>query len=237
MARKPKPETPHAAPVSGTDNRDKAINALRALLGEQRFEAIGFADIAERAGLTLAQLRAEFPSKLAIIAARSKDIDKAVLSGSQSEMSEEPARDRLFDVLMRRFEAMEGDQAMVRELMRAAMRHPSLGFALNAMAVNSQQWMLEAAGIHASGPKGVIRAQGLAVLFAGVARVWVDDDDEGLARTMAALDRELGRGARWVGFLDDLFLIPETFGRIVRNRPRRRRPRGEDDDGTTTEAA
>lgn len=236
MARKPKHEAPQATPVSGTDNRDKAINALRALLGEQRFEAIGFADIAERAGLSLAQLRAEFPSKLAIIAARSKDIDKAVLSGSAGDMSEEPVRDRLFDVLMRRFEAMEGDQAMVRELMRAAMRHPALAFALNGLAVNAQQWMLEAAGIHASGPKGLIRAQGLALLFAAVARVWVDDDDEGLARTMAALDRELSRGARWAGFLDDLFLIPETFGRIVRNRPRRRRPRG-DDDETTTEAA
>jgi AcrR family transcriptional regulator len=236
MARKPKHEAPQATPVSGTDNRDKAINALRALLGEQRFEAIGFADIAERAGLSLAQLRAEFPSKLAIIAARSKDIDKAVLSGSAGDMSEEPVRDRLFDVLMRRFEAMEGDQAMVRELMRAAMRHPALAFALNGLAVNAQQWMLEAAGTHASGPKGLIRAQGLALLFAAVARVWVDDDDEGLARTMAALDRELSRGARWAGFLDDLFLIPETFGRIVRNRPRRRRPRG-DDDETTTEAA
>jgi hypothetical protein len=96
--------------------------------------------------------------------------------------------------------------------------------------------LVEAAGLHASGPKGLIRAQGLALLFAAVARVWVDDDDEGLARTMAALDRELSRGARWAGFLDDLFLIPETFGRIVRNRPRRRRPRG-DDDETTTEAA
>ena len=30
------------------------------------------------------------------------------------------------------------------------------------------------------------------------------DDDPGLARTTAALDRALARGQRWVGFLDDL---------------------------------
>ncbi|HZP79290.1 MAG TPA: helix-turn-helix domain-containing protein [Pseudolabrys sp.] len=234
MGRKPKRERPRKASVSGTDNREKAINALRALLSEQRFEAVGFADIAERAGLSLAELRTEFPSKLAMLAARNKDIDRAVLGGTEADTEEEPARDRLFDVLMRRFEAMAGDQGMVRELMHAAMRHPSLAFALNGMAVTTQQWMLEAAGIGASGPKGILRAQGIALLFARVARVWVDDDDEGLARTMAALDRELNRAARWAGFLDDLCMIPETMCRIAARRPRRR-PRGEDDE--TVEAA
>ena len=71
--------------------------------------------------------------------------------------------------------------------------------ALNVLAVRSQTWMLDAAGIDAAGPRGAIRAQGTAALFAGVLRVWVDDDDEGLARTLAALDRALARGQRWSG--------------------------------------
>ena len=64
--------------------------------------------------------------------------------------------------------------------------------------------MLTAADIGAAGPKGMVRAQGLALLFASVLRTWVDDDDPGLARTMAALDRALARGQRWSGLLDDL---------------------------------
>lgn len=229
MARKSRPSKKGLpVPVGGSTNRDKIINAFRALLAEQRFEEIGFADIAGRAGLSLAELRSEFNSKFAILAARTKDIDRAVLAGTENDMEEEPARDRLFDVLMRRFEAMAEDKALVRELMHAAMRNPGLAVALNGLAVNSQQWMLEAAGIGASGPKGVVRAQGLALLFARVARVWVDDDDEGLSRTMAALDRELRRGVRWAGFLDDLCLIPEGLCRIARHRPRRRR-RDEDE--------
>ena len=59
--------------------------------------------------------------------------------------------------------------------------------------------MLTAAGIGASGPRGMVRAQGLALLFGSVLRTWVNDDDPGLARTMAALDRALGRGQRFVG--------------------------------------
>ena len=82
--------------------------------------------------------------------------------------------------------------------------------------------MLTAADIGAAGPKGMVRAQGLAVLFAGVLRTWVEDDDAGLARTMAALDRELARGQRWSGCSTTLCSIPERACRITRGRRRRR---------------
>jgi hypothetical protein len=73
----------------------------------------------------------------------------------------------------------------------------------------------------------MMRAQGLAVLFAGVLRTWVNDDDEGLARTMAALDRALARGQAWSGVLDGVCRIPACASRL---RPRRRRRRDEDYD-------
>jgi hypothetical protein len=79
--------------------------------------------------------------------------------------------------------------------------------------------MLTAADIDAAGPRGLIRAQGLAMLFASVLRTWVDDADEGLAKTMAALDRALGRGQRWSGMLDDLCRF--SPGRCLRRRRRR----------------
>jgi hypothetical protein len=112
-------------------------------------------------------------------------------------------------------------------LTRSAMRNPPFAFALNGLAVRSQQWMLTAADVDAAGPRGMVRAQGLAVLFASVLRTWVDDDDPGLARTMAALDRALARGQRWSGFLDGLSRIPQCVGRA-----RRRRPRDADDEET-----
>src|SRR5260370_27804990 len=111
--------------------------------------------------------------------------------------AEVPPGERLFDVLMRRLEALAPHRAAIRSLMRSARRHPSLALAFNSLAVKSQRWMLTAANIDAAGPRGIVRAQGLALLFAGVLRTFVDDEDEGLARTMAALDRALARGQRW----------------------------------------
>ena len=109
-----------------------------ALLAEHPFEEIGLAEVAGRAGLKLSQLRAEFGSTLAILAAHIKDIDRAVLAGGDADMAEEPARERLFDVLMRRLEALAPYKEAVRSLLRSARRNPGLALALNAMAVRSQ---------------------------------------------------------------------------------------------------
>lgn len=216
------PSPTRAAPSS---DRDKIIAALFALLAEKSLERIGLAEIAERAGVSLTELRAAFGSPLAIIAAHTKDIDRAVLAADLSDMAEEPPRERLFDVLMRRLELLAPDREAIRSLLRSAGRNAPLALALNALAVRSQKWMLAAAGSTASGPRGALRAQGLALIYGSVLRTWVRDDDPGLARTMAALDRGLGRGQRFAGMLDDLCFIPS---RLCRLRSRWRR-RGDDD--------
>jgi AcrR family transcriptional regulator len=226
MARKSskpsaKPKAARPAPTRGTANRDKAIDALMALLAEQSFDQIGLAEIAGQAGLSLSELRAEFSSTLAILAAQSKKIDRVVLSAGTAEITEDPALERLFEVLMRRLEALAPYKEAMRSLLRSARRNPGLAVALNRMAVRSQQWMLTAADIKTVGARGAIRAQGTALVFARVLGVWVDDDEPGLDRTMAALDRGLASGERWAGFLDDLCAIPAC---IMRGPRRRRRP-------------
>src|ERR1051326_5986503 len=233
MARKPQP-----AKLEGTD-REKIASAFMAVLAERPIEEISFGDIAARAGVSLAEFRAEFGSLMAVLAAEVKDIDRQVLKGGDPELAGEPPRERLFDVLMRRLEALPPHRAAVRpprrapqraairSLMRSARRSPPLALPLNAMTVRSMQWMLTAADMDAAGPRGMLRAQGLALLYASVLRTWVDDEDPGQARTMAALDRELSRGARYGALLDDIFGIAAVLGRLRPGRRRHRRDRDE----------
>ncbi len=206
--------------VTPADERGKIVSAFLALLAEKRIEQISLIEIAREAGLSLALLRAEFSSPLGILAAHVKNTDRAVLAEDFSDMEDEPARERLFDVLMRRLEIVAPHRTAVGSLLRSASRNPPLALALNGLAVRSQQWMLAAAGIEASGPRAMVRAQGLALLFGSVVRTWIHDDDPGLARTMAALDRALARGQRLAGLLDDLCYVPS---RLCRLRSRRRR--------------
>jgi AcrR family transcriptional regulator len=220
-SEKPAPKAAPSAPPPARTDRERIVAAFMALLAEKRFEEIGFGDISARAGVSLSTARGEFGSTLAILAAHSKELDRKVLAGGDNDMADETPREKLFDVLMRRIEAMAPHKESMRSLMKSASRNPGLALALNGLAVRSQSWMLTAANIDAAGPRGMIRAQGLAGLFAQVLRTWVDDEDEGLAKTMAALDRALARGQRMSGFLDDLCRFrPPSF--LCR---RRRRPR------------
>ena len=203
MARKPD------SPASETSDRDRIVAALMALLAERRFEEVAFPDVAERAGVPLDRCRGQFSSLVAVVAAQMEATDRAVLAVRDADMAGEPPRERLFDVLMRRLEALTPHKPAVRSLMRSARCNPLLALTMNALAARSQAWMLDAAGISTAGLRGAIRAQGMACLYSEVLRVWIDDEDPGLARTMAALDRQLGRGAWWAGRLDDLCrLVP-----------------------------
>jgi AcrR family transcriptional regulator len=199
-------------------DRGKIIEAFMELLGERRIEKIDFSDIAARAGVSLADLRGEFGSRLAILAAHIKDIDREVLAADRSDMAEEPARERLFDVLMRRLEALEPYKEAIRSLLHSARSNPGLACALNSLTARSQRWMLAAADIPSAGPAGAVRAQGLAILFGQVLATFIDDDEPGHARTMAALDRALARGQWWVGMLDRMCALMPGCA------PRRRSP-------------
>jgi AcrR family transcriptional regulator len=230
-ARRPASRAKSAAarPAPTGSPRERIIEALMLLLAEQPIERVGLAEIAERAGVTLADLRGEFGSPLAVLTAHVKELDRKVLAEVDPDMEEESPRERLFDVLMRRLELLSPHRAAVRGLLRSARRDPPLALALNAMAVRSQQWMLTAAGIGASGPKGMVRAQGMALLFANVLRTWVDDEDDN-TQTLAALDRELARGQRFAGLLDDLCRIPEAACNFRQRMRQSRRSRRDRDD-------
>jgi AcrR family transcriptional regulator len=208
-------------------NRKKIIEALLTLLADQPIERVGLGDIANTAGVSLADLRGEFSSVMSILAAHMKEIDRQVLASDTSDMTDEPVRERLFDILMRRLEAHAPHKAAIRSLLKSSLRNPPLALALNSFAARSMSWMMTAAGISTAGPRGIVRAQALTLLYARVVATWAEDEDPGLARTMSVLDRELTRGQQWSGLLDTLLAIP---GRLQSGRWRARRRRDEKPD-------
>ena len=220
---------PSAQPQQSGIQRDPIVAAFMAVMAEKRFEDIGFAEIARRAGVSLSELRGKHASKIEMLAAYMREVDRAVLDGIDDGLADEPPRERLFDVLMRRLDILAADKAAVKSLRQSATFNPGLTLAINGLAVRSMQWMLTAADVSATGPKGMMRAQGLAWLFASVLSTWADDDDPGQAKTLAALDRALSSGHRWAGLLDDLFRIPEVACNATRvfGRRGRRKDRGE----------
>jgi AcrR family transcriptional regulator len=173
------------------DVRDKAIDAALALAAEGPWSEVTLADIAARAGLPLADVAEEFATKLSVVRGFMRRVDRDVLEHLDPELAQEPARERLFDVLIGRFEALNPHKAAVRGLWQALARDPDALAVLNRAAIRSQLAMMAGAGVNADGLSGMVRAQGLATIFYRTMGVWLDDEDPGMARTMAALDRRL----------------------------------------------
>lgn len=158
-------------------------------------------DIAQAAGLTLAQLHATYPSKTAILAAYTTRIDEAVLNDIDPELADKSRRERLFDVLMKRFEEMDPNKEAVRSILRASATNVE-SLARGPLSLyRSMRWMLEAANIPSSGMRGQLRIKGLALIYLAVLRAWLNDDSEDMARTMSSLDRQLSRAERLLGIL------------------------------------
>lgn len=203
--QEPEPSGTNAAPSEPPkDKRAAIIAALMELAAERRWEDISMTDVATSAGLTLSDFRDFFPSKGAILGAFSRMMDKIVLDGTTGDLAAEPAKERLFDVLMRRLDAMAPYREGLQGVMEWARRDPLSAAALNQAALNSMRFMLEAADISAEGPVGTIKMQGLVLAWARVLEVWFRDDDPAYARTMAALDRELTRGEKLVARAEDV---------------------------------
>ena len=222
------------SPAAPADPKDKIVAALFTLLGEKSWGEIGLYEVAQRAGVSLAELRSAFPSKGAILAAYLRKIDLDVLSHDMRDMADEPARERLFDVLMRRFEAMAPQREALRAVRDGLRTDPLGATALNQVAVSSMQWMLAAAGVNEAGPLGAARAQGLVLVTARVFDTFLRDREPGLPETMKALDEELRKAERWAQRADDLGRLAaplrSALDRILGRDPRRPRDRSGGDD-------
>ena len=205
------------------DPRNAIVEALLELAGERNWDDITISDIATGANLSLSAFRDFFPSKGAILGVFFRNIDKKVLDESGDELAGEPAKERLFDVLMRRLDALKPYKLGVESIYDWTRRDPIAAASINRLAVNSMRFMLEAAGIDTEGAVGAVKLQGLALAWGRILPIWFRDDDTGLAATMAALDRELTRGERLVARAEDLNRLASPLLTLTRSLFERRR--------------
>ncbi len=195
-------------------NREAVVEALMTLAAERPWDDIELGDIAEAAGLTLAELREMFPSKGAILGGFARMIDVKVLEGSGDDLLGEPARERLFDVYMRTIDALTPYKSALRRIAYAVRGEPLTLAALNQVALNSHRYLLAAAGIPTEDALGPIKVQGSVITLARTLETWFEDDDPQLARTMARLDKELGRAESFMARAEDVRRITAPFRAI-----------------------
>ena len=174
-----------------SDDAGRILDVALELAASDGWRRLTLGRIAAAAGISLAELYRHYPSKAAVLAAFLARIDETMAAPVGEALTEESARDRLFDVIMRRFDALAPHKQAVRAILRDGRCDPVMLCAGQAPFRRSLAWMLECAGLGSSGLFGVVRLKGLALIYLTTLRVWLRDDSADLGRTMAALDRQL----------------------------------------------
>jgi AcrR family transcriptional regulator len=185
-------------PAASPSEADRIIDAALALIATNGWRGVSLAAIAAAAELPILRLYRTFPSKQAILWGFHRRVDEMVMTEPPPAEPDERPRDRLFDLLMRRFDALQPHKAALEVLGRELPRDPLTALCAGTSLLRSMRWMLEAADIPTGGVRGVVATKLAAAAYLSAMRIWQHDASPDLGRTMAALDARLRRIERWL---------------------------------------
>ncbi|HEY8190166.1 MAG TPA: TetR family transcriptional regulator, partial [Micavibrio sp.] len=171
--------------------KDRAVQAALDLAAEKGWAHAAMQDIADASQCSLAELHDVFDARFDILAAYGRLIDRRVLESAGAPDRDAPERDRLFDVMMERFDILNENREAVTSILESFRRDPKQAVISLPHLGQSMAWMLEAAGIEVNGPRGALTVAGLTGVYLYALRAWLEDDSRDMGKTMAALDKAL----------------------------------------------
>ncbi|MCR6630058.1 MAG: TetR/AcrR family transcriptional regulator [Magnetospirillum sp.] len=178
---------------------EQIITAALHLAAEKGWRTLSLADVAEQAAVPLAELVEHFPSKGAILDAYVRRVDSRMMEGGIDR--DESPRDRLFEVIMRRFDAMAADRTALERILRQSADDPWSVLCGGRRFLHSMALALETAGISSSGLPGLVKTNAVAAIYLYSFKTFLADDSADHARTMAALDKGLRRAEDWAALI------------------------------------
>jgi AcrR family transcriptional regulator len=189
---------PAAKAKSGRGSPPDLLALAFEVIAETGWRGFSFNLLAERAKLSLGEVRRTFSGRAGLLDALNEQLDQAMLGVDADDLEGLPPKDRVFELIMSRIEAMAPFRAGLCRLMKDARFDPEL-LAMTACRIDrSLAWLQDGAGLSGGGsPLAQIRRRlqrrVLGAVYLQTLNVWSSDDSGDLAKTMAALDKQLRR--------------------------------------------
>ena len=100
-------------------------------------------------------------------------------------------KDRLFDIVMERFDILNENRQAVLSVLSHHKSDPKLNLFSMPYFIRSINIMLKAAGVDTQNRASSIKVFGLGCIYFKALYVWKDDNSPDLSKTMACLDKSL----------------------------------------------
>jgi len=177
--------------------RDRVIETAMQAVAEEGWRNCSLEVIIARSEVDPQAVYREFGDSYSVIAAAAWRLDGAMLEAAADFDPEEQTRDRLFALLMARFDAARPWRRAIERLSRAALSDPMLAAIGLRSLRHTAELALRTAGIATTGPFAPVRVSGFAMgVLLPAGRAWLKDDSEDLSRTMTELDNRLRQAER-----------------------------------------
>lgn len=172
--------------MTDADFVDRAVDAALQLASEKSWNDISLAEIARKAELDLIEFYGELDMD-DILAAIDRRFDLAC--SSEPVSADDKLKDRIFDVIMLRFEAMEDHRAALTSIRNGWKHNPVERLKAAKRRTRTARWVLTCAeaDFAGAGPRAVL----LSGILSRVESAWEKEDSPDFTRTMAQLDRDL----------------------------------------------
>lgn len=203
-ARRSRAQASAAGQANGAAHGDAATALRAAFLRELAaigWRELSYVDVVTASGLPMAEAYRIYQSKMGVLIGVVQATDRALLESIGEEPLDGSPRDRLFDLIMRRFDQHAAHKAAFSALLNDLRHHPFEALCLSARVERSMALLLDLAGVPSSGLRGALRAKALAGLYLYVLRHWLKDESADSAATMALLDKRLEQVERLLGFI------------------------------------
>ena len=176
------------------------LDAAFAMIAVNGWRKFNLVELAGELEVPVADVYTHFPCRAAVVSELGRRLDHKMLDVAAADLAEMSTRDRLFEVMMRRLDAMKPYKPALRRMSKENRRDPEAGLAALANLTRAIVEIVEAAGI--SGPMTYLARKGVGVLYLRVFRTWLDDEEAEQGKTLAELDKglaKLERTARNIG--------------------------------------
>jgi len=183
--------------------RPEVFQACLEVIEAEGWKNFSFEKAATLSGIPLSVFQEDFTAPLDVITALFRQIDQEVLETFLPSPDLSP-RECLFDVIMTRFDAAQPYKLVLQRFWEDWPHLIPDTPALACQGLTSMGWMLEAAGLSQQGLPGMLRMQGLTVLYFLTLKTWLADDSLDLGKTMAFLDKGLSHLEKLAPYLNTL---------------------------------
>jgi AcrR family transcriptional regulator len=170
----------------------KIASAALRLAATRGWTSLTLSQIAKAAKMPLAKAQKLFSDKDQILPAIVAYVDDETAAAIGKPLTRSTPRDRLFEVMMARFDVLQENRKGILAIAKAVRQNPQLARLLLPAYMQTIKKLLLLAHIPTTKAQQPLVIAGLLTVQAATLCRWQSDNTADLAKTMAALDRSLG---------------------------------------------